>query len=257
MAIPRKLVKAALAALPVKTLRAMAEHEEVRGRDTMTAAQLVERLGWDSSNLAGFTMHMSAADLKTVADVFGIEDPGRTKGALSNAVWVFIVDYDKNKELVKAGLKKTEARDVFALAGKPGFDRALWAWIEERWNKIGYKKLTPGEQTLLRVRWLIQQINWNSFPGFFENFEDDMPAQVLDDLEKIGARKSAAALRKIGKMIFPRGVPAKQEARRDAMEGMEFDPIIDRADRLWDKTGEDLAELSVEYAAKHPKQFGA
>jgi hypothetical protein len=258
MAIPRKLLRAALAALPVKTLRAMAEWDGVRGRDTMTPAQLVERLGWDSSNLAGYTMHMSAADLKEVADVFGIEDPGRSKGALSNAVWVFIVDYDKNQKLAKAGLKKSEARDVFGLAGKPGFGKALWAWTEGRWNKIGYKKLTPGEQTIWRVRWMFQEVDHgDSFAGYFENADDDMPIQVVDDLKKIGAPKSAAALRKIGKMFFPRGVPARQSARERAMQGVPVDDLWDECYEIWNATREDLAELSVEYAARHPKLFGA
>src|SRR5262245_4590352 len=209
MPIPRKLVQAGLAALPVKTLRAMAEWNGVRGRDTLTPAQLVERLGWDSSSLAGYSMHMAAADLTKVAKVFGIEDPGRSQGALSGAVWKFIVDYDKNQKLAKVGLKKAEARGVFALAGKPGFGTALWAGTEDRWNKIGYKKLTPGEQTIWRVRWMFREVDHgDSFAGYFENAEDDMPIHVLTDLKRIGAPKSAAALRRIGKMYFPRGVPA-------------------------------------------------
>lgn len=257
MPIPRKLVQAALAALPVKTLRSMAEWDGVRGRDTMTPAQLVERLGWNSSTLAGYSNHMSAADLKKVAKVFGLDVSRRKKGE-DYGVWLFIVDYDKNQKLAKAGLKKTEARDVFALAGKPGFGKALWAWTEDRWNKIGYKKLTKGEQTIWRVRWMFNEVDHgDSFAGYFENADDDMPIRVLADLKRIGAPKSAAALRKIGKMLFPRGVPARQSARERAMQGVPVDDLWDECYEIWNAAGEDLAELSVRYAAKHPKLFGA
>ena len=257
MAIPRTLLRAALAALPVKTLRAMAEWAGVRGRDTMTPAQLVERLGWDSGKLAGYSNHMSAADLKKIAKVFGLEVSGNKKGE-DYGVWLFIVDYDKIQKLAKAGLKKTEAKDVFALAGRPGFGKALWAWTEDRWNKFGYKNLTPGEQTIWRVRWMSQEVDHgDSFAGYFENAEDDMPIHVLADLKRIGAPKSAAALRRIGKMFFPRGVPARQSARERAMRGVPVDDLWDECYAIWNVAGEDLAELSVEYAAKHPKLFGA
>jgi hypothetical protein len=236
----------------------MAEWAGVRGRDTMTHAELVQRLGRDDgSNLAGYSNHMSAADLKKVAQVFGLDLSGHKRGE-DYGVWRFIVGYDRDRELAKAGLKKTEAKDVFALAGKPGFGKALWAWTEDRWNKIGYKKLTKGEQTIWRVRWMFQEVDHgDSFAGYFENADDDMPIQVVADLKRIGAPKSAAALRKIGKMFFPRGVPARQSARARAKPRVPVDDLWDECDEIWNAAGEDLADLSVRYAARHPKRFGA
>jgi hypothetical protein len=264
MPVPRKLLQAAFATLPEKTLRRAAEHHDLRGRDALSAAELAERLGRDDgTRLQSITPQLSLAELKKIAEVFAVTALRPKKSALEFAVWSFVQNYDRNRPRPEEGRQALKVRDVFARAGSAEFGKALWNWTEPRYGQLGYDGLTPGEQLLWRVRWLLLEINGNSFPGFFENTPDDWPEQVLDDLKRIGAKQSAAALRKIGKMLFPSGVPPRQAERQDALvlEGDEaeerFEEVLDECRALWEKAGEDIPALSAAFAARHPKLFGA
>jgi hypothetical protein len=153
------------------------------------------------------------------------------------------------------------ATHVFALGCGPEFGKALWTWTEQRYEKLGYEKLTPGEQLLWRIRWLLLEINGNSFPGYYQNTPDDWPFRVSDDLKRIGAKKAAAAFIRIGKKLFGGEVPRRKVARSEALLPLEesekrFEKLLRDCDVIWSQHGDDIPERSVAFAARQPELFG-
>jgi hypothetical protein len=146
MPVPRQLLQAAFAALPEATLREAAEHEEIGGRNAMSATQLAERLGRDGSNLQSFSWHMSVADLKAAAAALGLPAGGRSKTNLQSAIWDFIEDYDRNRAREKArkkapGLPPMTGEELLAEGAKlrrpvvhlsPGRGPRMAVWTAER-----------------------------------------------------------------------------------------------------------------------------
>ncbi|HKB06291.1 MAG TPA: hypothetical protein VKD90_29115 [Gemmataceae bacterium] len=147
MPVPRQLLQAAFAALPEATLRAAAEHNDIRGRDAMTAAELAERLGrGDGTHLVSYAWHMPAADLKVVAAVFGIPAGRRPKDDLRFAVQNFVNSYDYHRAREKArrqaaGLQAMSGQELLAEGAKlrqpvvhlaPGRGPRMAVWTAER-----------------------------------------------------------------------------------------------------------------------------
>ena len=90
----------------------------------MDAAQLAERLGRDDgTNLQSFSSHFSHAELKQIANTFGIETAKVKKSDLEVAVWSYVCDYDSNQERDKArskapSLMAISTEELLAAAGK-------------------------------------------------------------------------------------------------------------------------------------------
>lgn len=255
MAIPKKLLASAFAKLSKKTLQQCAEHNGLRGWKTLTKDELCKRLSSDDGGrLQSYTSYFKVAELKSIAVVFGIKTKGKKKDELDYAIWSFVQDYDK----LARGLTYD---DVFGNTRDAQFAGKLNDWMDSRHSQMKLGELSPGEQTLWQIRFNLMEINGNSFPGVFEGGENDRPNKFSDALNEVGAKRSARAFEKIGKLMFDGSVPSTTRARADALvfesddESDAFDEIIDQCHDLWDAANEDIPQLCVRFAARNPDRF--
>lgn len=255
MPIPRKLLQSAFESLPEKTLRKVAEHHDIRGRESASNEELCKKLSRDDgTQLQSYTSYFSVAELKTIAGLFGIDTKGKTKNELDSAVWGFVQDYDRI-------MRKVTYEDLFVNPRSADFATKLRDWMDSRHSSIRLPRLSEGEQVIWQIRYALMDINGNSFPGVFEGGSDDRPDVFVRALREIGAKKSAKAFEQIGRILFGGGVPATLKARSKALtfddedESDAFDQKLDECRLIWDKVGEDLAALSVRFAANNPDRF--
>ncbi len=256
MPIPRKLLQAAFATLSEKTLLAVAEHCSIRGRASASKAELVKKLSvQDGLYMQAYTSRFTVPELKSIAAALGIDVKGKKKNELDSTVWSFIQDYDRIS-------RKLTYDDVFTDPKRPDFGTKLRDWMEARHALGKLSTLSDGEKIVWEIRYALMDINGNSFPGFFESGSDDRPVVVMRALREIGAKKSAAALERIGKKLFDgKTIPVTTAARSDAFvfedddESDAFDAKLDQCHAIWDKAGEDLAALTQKFAAKNPDRF--
>ena len=122
MPIPRKQLRAAFATLPEKTLRQAAEHNGIRGRDNLSPAELAHKLGWDAINMQSYMDAFTLAELKGIAEVFGVATKQKKKD-LSWAVYLYIDDYDRRIEQAKkdkqaASVEMLESLELWGEAQK-------------------------------------------------------------------------------------------------------------------------------------------
>jgi hypothetical protein len=256
MPIPRKLLQQAFATLSDKTLRAAAEHLGIRGRASASKEELVKKLsGEDGFNMVAYSSYFTVPELKAIAGVFAIDPKGKKKDDLDRAISGFVENYDRIT-------RKLTYDDVFANPKSSDFGSKLRDWMEARHSSTKLSNLSDGEKILWEIRYALMDINGNSFPGFFESGSDDRPAVVIRALGEIGAKKSAAALERIGKKLFDREtIPATTATRSEAFlfedddEAEAFDAKLDQCRAIWEKAGEDLAALSQRFAAKNSDRF--
>jgi hypothetical protein len=108
--------------------------------------------------------------------------------------------------------------EIFAIKNEAKFRKTFKAWREKRHSKLGYDRLSEGEQRLVRIQGFVWEVNGNAFQGFFDNAHGALAHEIHADLRLIGA-KNAAALLKRATSAFPSGkVPPDAEARQDSLE---------------------------------------
>ncbi|MBW3599852.1 MAG: DMP19 family protein, partial [Planctomycetes bacterium] len=208
----------------------------------------------DGTNLQSYTSYFTVPELKAIAGVFGLDAKGKRKNELDAAVWGFVQDYDKITRALTYG-------DVFSDRRAADFPTRLRNWMEARHSTKKLADLSPGENTLWLIRYALMDIHGNSFPGFFEGGSDDRPEMFIRALRDIGANKSAKAMVDIGKILFGGDVPTTREARLQALmladedEADAFEIRLERCRKIWENAGEDIAALSVRFAAKNPDRF--
>lgn len=255
MPIPKTLLKAAFVTLSEKTVRRVAEHLDIRGRQCLSRDELCSKLSRDDGTyLQSYTSYFSVAELKLIASVFDINVAGMKKNDLDSAIWGFISDYDKVS-------KKLTYEDVFENTRASGFAERLSTWMDARHSVLKLKDLSDGEKLLWEIRYAIMDIHGNSFPGFFESGHNDRPEVFAQALLEIGAKKTKAAFERIGKLLFDGSVPKTTKARSRALhvedddETEALDSLINKCHELWQNTGEDIAALSIRFAAKNSERF--
>jgi hypothetical protein len=255
MPIPRKLLRAAFESISEKTLRKVAEHHDIRGSQSASKVELCKKLSSDDGTcLQSYTGYFTVPELKAIASVFGIDSKGKTKDELDAAIWGFVQGYDRIA-------RKLTYEEVFASPRSPDFAAKLRDWMEARHSTSKLAQLSDGEQVLWQIRYVLMEINGNSFPGVFEGGDDDRPQQFVRALREIGAKKSATAFERIGSILFDGDIPKTADARsrkltvEDEDQASAFDERLDACRDIWEKSDEDIAALSVRFAANNPDRF--
>lgn len=253
MPIPKALLKTAFETLSEATLRKVAEHSDIRGREAMSKEELCKKLSRDDgTHLQSYTSYFSVAELKLIASVFNIDTAGMKKNDLDSSIWGFIDDYDKISQ-------RLTYESVFANPRASGFEEKLRTWMDVRHSTRKFKDLSDGEKLLWEIRYAIMDINGNGVPSFFENGSNDRPDIFIQALRQIGAKNSANAIEKIGKLLFGGPVPKTTRARSRALEVDEdsdtLEEKFEHCREIWGSTGENIPALTIRFAAKNRERL--
>jgi hypothetical protein len=153
--------------------------------------------------------------------------------------------------------------DIFTIKEQAAFVGALTDRVHERWNRIGFDELTPGEKLIIRLNAFVGEINTNGFDGLLFNCTGDWIHEIHDDLLLLGA-KNAAELVKEAMSVFPGGrVPKDESSRKKVLRSFKgkkkatYDALMDKLSAAIDKPAAalDLPKLVSRYARKRRPDF--
>ena len=126
-----------------------------------------------------------------------------------------------------------------------------------RWEQAGFAGLSQAEQTVYCLDALEREVNNGGFDQFFFNSSGDTAMETIAALERLGAKHTAALVRR-AVAVFPDGQPV---ADRDARE-KQMATLPDSARELWSKLDDEfyeyrdnLAVLERAYVQAHRADF--
>jgi hypothetical protein len=255
MPIPRRLIINAFALFEPKALLEFAEHCSIKRASELPKEKLCSKLAnRDNSNFLSCSWSFRLAELKKVAELFGIPTRGVNKEALFSAVFSFVDDYDK----IAKGLTFDS---VFANVDADDFRQKLKDWMDVRRGKVKFEDLSEGEQTIWWITFGIWEINGDGLSALFDHNSDDFPFRFIASLNRVGAKKSAKAIESIGKKMFSGSIPKSMEERsrrfefEDDDESDSFYAILQKQNVIWESTCIEIPSLTLAYAKKNPKLF--
>ena len=118
-------------------------------------------------------------------------------------------------------------------------------------------KLTEPQKVLLFVENVEKEVNNGGFNQFFWNSSGDYAHESLAALEVIGAKKTAAIVRRAIAQWPQQTVPKDKTEREELLE-----QIQGKAEAVWGKCEEeffayeeDISQLLIEYVKKHKREF--
>jgi hypothetical protein len=255
MPIPRKLIVNAFALFETKALLEYAEHCGIKRASELPKEKLCSKLAnRDNSHFLSCSWSFRRAELKKVAELFGIPTRGVKKEALFRAVFGFVDDYDK----IAKGLSY---ESLFTDLDAVDFREKLRDWMDVRRNNLKFEDLTEGEQTLWWITFGFWEINGDGLSALFDHNSDDFPFRFIASLRRVGAKKSARAIESIGKKMFGGSIPNTMEerSRRFAFanddESERFYAILQKQYAIWESACIEIPSLRLAYAKKNPELF--
>jgi hypothetical protein len=122
-----------------------------------------------------------------------------------------------------------------------------------RFFRLEFKDLTPEEQVFLSVWQLESEINNGGFHQYFLNSSGDVAWFAPEALERIGASKMAAIVRRANAVFSGGSPPTEPVQRQQALEsaGRSALQILDEIDQDFYQYPDDLTSLLFDFVIAH------
>lgn len=147
--------------------------------------------------------------------------------------------------------------DVLANDDPTSFAIALSNLVFPRWDRDGFRALTPPEQVAYCVDALEREVNNGGFQQFFWNSSGDTAVETLRALEALGATEAARLVTR-ALAVFPDArPPADREARIALLETLpaEATATWSDLDDAFYRYPDDLTALMREYVRANRDGF--
>lgn len=149
---------------------------------------------------------------------------------------------------IQAALNVADETDAFLQITDVIFDREA---------EIGYADLTAAEKTVYCIDSLSREMENGGFDQLFHHDTGAYCLDILEALTQIRAKRSLAVFQQVVN-LFPNGhVPTDEDERIDTFDQISSELVdeIAKCDERFQKSGENLVELTLKFVAKNVPQF--